>query len=46
MSAKPGYLTTLDYAARRGLEPMVSNFKARGFGLEQTHIQHPDRLAS
>jgi Transposase DDE domain len=45
MSAKPGYLTTLDYAARWGIEPMVSDFKARGFGLEQTHIQYSDRLA-
>lgn len=45
MSAKPGYLTTLDYAARWGIEPMVSDFKSRGFGLEQTHIQYPDRLA-
>jgi hypothetical protein len=24
---------------------MFSDFKARGFGLEQTHIQYPDRLA-
>src|SRR6201997_3367406 len=45
MSAKPGYLTTLGYAARWGIEPMFSDFKSRGFGLEQTHIQYPDRLA-
>jgi hypothetical protein len=45
MSAKPGYLTTLGYAARWGIEPMVSDFKSRGFGLEQTHIQYPDRLS-
>jgi hypothetical protein len=45
MSAKPGYLTTLGYAGRWGIEPMFSDFKARGFGLEQTHIQYPDRLA-
>src|SRR6201986_3040330 len=36
----------LGYAARWGIEPMVSDFKSRGFGLEQTHIQYPDRLAS
>ena len=24
---------------------MFSDFKSRGFGLEQTHIQYPDRLA-
>ena len=44
-SAKPGYLTTLGYSARWGIEPMFSDFKSRGFGLEQTHIQYPDRLA-
>jgi len=45
MSAKPGYLTTLGYSARWGIEPMFSDFKSRGFGLEQTHIHYPDRLA-
>jgi hypothetical protein len=45
MAAKPGYLTTLGYAARWGIEPMFSDFKSRGFGLEQTHIHYPDRLA-
>ncbi len=46
MSAKPGYLTTLGYTARWDIEPMVSDFKSRGFGLEQTHLRYPDRLAS
>jgi hypothetical protein len=45
MSAKPGYLATLGYAARWGIEPMFSDFKSRGFGLEQTHLRYPDRLA-
>ncbi len=45
MSAKPGYLTTLGYTERWGIEPMFSDFKSRGFGIEQTHLQHPDRLA-
>jgi hypothetical protein len=45
MSAKPGYLTTLGYAARWGIEPLFSDFKSRGFGLEQTHLRYPDRLA-
>jgi hypothetical protein len=45
MSARPGYLTTLGYADRWGIEPMFSDFKSRGFGLEQTHLQYPDRLA-
>jgi hypothetical protein len=40
MSAKLGY------ADCWGIEPMFSDFKSRGFGLEQTHIQYPDRLAS
>lgn len=45
MSDKPGYLTTLDYAARWGIEPMFSDFKSRGFGLEQSQLQTPDRLS-
>ena len=45
MSDKPGYLTTLDYSQRWGIEPMFSDFKSRGFGIENTQLQHPDRLA-
>jgi hypothetical protein len=45
MSDKPGYLTTLDYAARWGIEPMFSDFKSRGFGLKQSQLQTPDRLS-
>ncbi|MBV8702466.1 MAG: transposase, partial [Acetobacteraceae bacterium] len=45
MSAKPGYPTTLDYAKRWGIEPMFSDFKSRGFGLDDTQIRYPDRLA-
>jgi hypothetical protein len=45
MSATPEYLTTLDYSARWAIEPMFSDFKSRGFGVEDTQIQHPDRLA-
>jgi hypothetical protein len=45
MAAKPGYLTTLGYAARRGIKPMLSGFKSRGFGLQHTHLRYPDRLA-
>jgi hypothetical protein len=44
MSGKPAYLSTLAYADRWGIEPMFSDFKSRGFGLEQTHLHHPDRL--
>ena len=45
MSEKPGYVTTLDYAGRWGIKPMFSDFKSRGFGVENTQIQSSDRLA-
>jgi hypothetical protein len=44
MSDTPGYLTTLDYSARWGIEPMFSDFKSRGFGLEQSQLRTPARL--
>jgi len=44
MSKKPGYLSTLDYSKRWGIEPMFSDFKTRGFGLEQTQLHYPDRV--
>jgi hypothetical protein len=44
MSATPGYLKTLEYRGRWGIEPMFSDFKSRGFGVEDTHIHHPERL--
>ena len=45
MSDKPTYLSTLDYTARWGIEPMFSDFKSRGFGLEQSQLQTPERLS-
>lgn len=45
MPAKPGYLTTMDYSARWAIEPMFSDFKSRGFGLEDSQISYPDRLS-
>ena len=45
MSAKPSYLSTLDYSSRWAIEPMFSDFTSRGFGVEDTPILHPDRLA-
>ncbi len=45
MSDTPGYVTTLDYSARWGIEPMFSDFKSRGFGLEQSQLRSPERLA-
>jgi hypothetical protein len=44
MSATPGYLKTLEYGGRWGIEPMFSDFKSRGFGVADTHIHHPERL--
>ena len=44
MSAEPSYLSTLEYSRRWGIEPMFSDFKSRGFGIQDTQIQYPDRL--
>jgi len=44
MSAEPSYLSTLEYSRRWGIEPMFSDFKSRGFGIQETQIQYPDRL--
>jgi len=44
MSAEPSYLSTLGYSRRWGIEPMFSDFKSRGFGIQDTQIQYPDRL--
>jgi hypothetical protein len=41
---KPGYLRTLEYSGRWGIEPMFADFKSRGFGIEETHLRYPDRL--
>src|SRR3954462_2694056 len=45
MSEKPSYLRTLEYADRWGIEPMFSDFKSRGFGIEDTQLRYADRLA-
>jgi hypothetical protein len=44
MSEPPSYLRTLEYSQRWGIEPMFSDFKSRGFGIEDTQIRYPDRL--
>ena len=44
MAQKPSYLRTLEYAGRWGIEPMFSDFKSRGFGIEDTQLRYPDRL--
>jgi hypothetical protein len=41
---RPGYLRTLDYGQRWGIEPMFSDFKSRGFGIADTQIRIADRL--
>ncbi len=43
--AQAGYLTTLAYSERWGIEPMFSDFKSRGFGIDNTQLRYPDRLA-
>ncbi len=45
MSDKPGYRTTLAYSERWGIEPMFSDFKSRGFGIDNTQLRYIDRLA-
>lgn len=44
MDAVPTRATVLDYAARWSIEPMFSDFKGRGFQLEDSHLQHAKRL--
>lgn len=44
MDATPTRATVLDYAARWAIEPMFSDFKGRGFNLEDSQLQHADRL--
>ena len=36
--------TVLDYSARWAIEPMFSDFKGRGFNLEDSQLWHADRL--
>lgn len=44
MDAAPTRAAVLDYAARWAIEPMFSDFKGRGFDLEDSQLQHADRL--
>lgn len=43
--SSPNYYTALDYGMRWGCESMFSDFKTRGFGLEDTELEKTDRLA-
>ncbi len=44
MDCTPTRAAVLDYGARWGIEPMFSDFKGRGFELEDSQLEHPDRL--
>lgn len=44
MSERPSYFRTLEYGQRWGIEPMFSDFKSRGFGVEDTQIRYADRV--
>lgn len=45
MDVPPTKARVLDYGLRWGIEAMFSDFKTRGFNLEDTHILRPDRLS-
>lgn len=43
-AAPPLGITVLDYGLRWGIEAIFSDYKTRGFGLEDTQLQRSDRL--
>src|SRR3954471_3933081 len=44
LSQAPSVHTAFDYGLRWGIEAMFSDFKTRGFGLEDSQIRLPGRL--
>lgn len=44
MSEAPTEAKTFDYGLRWGIEAMFSDFKSRGFGLEDSQLQRTDRM--
>ena len=44
MSDTPTLAKTFDYGLRWGIEAMFSDFKSRGFGLEDSQLQRVDRM--
>lgn len=44
MDCLPTRPAVLDYGARWGIEPMFSDFKSRGFELEDSQLEQADRL--
>ena len=45
LSEAPSVHRAFDYGLRWGIEAMFADFKTRGFGLEDSHIERPDRMA-
>src|SRR3954471_15812845 len=45
MSEAPTVHRAFDYGLRWGIGAMFSDFKTRGFGLEDSHLRRPERLA-
>ena len=45
MNVAPSEYRILDYGMRWSIEAMFSDFKTRGFGITQSQIKKPDRLA-
>lgn len=45
MDCTPTPAAVRDYGLRWGIEPMFSDFKSRGFGLEDTQLRYPERVA-
>src|ERR1700761_1994948 len=45
MNAIASKTTVLDYGLRWSIETLFSDYKTRGFGLEDTHLQRPDRIS-
>jgi hypothetical protein len=44
MDCIPTVAAVRDYGLRWGIEPMFSDFKSRGFGLEDTQLRDPERV--
>lgn len=44
MECTPTRAAVLDYGARWAIEPTFSDFKSRGFELEDSHLEHAERL--
>lgn len=44
MDCPPTRAAVLDYGARWAIEPTFSDFKSRGFELEDSQLEHPERL--